>query len=867
MTDGDEQPRLKGRLGRKGREAGGTPPPGATPPGSVAPGATPPGASPHPGASPFAPPAGSPGGLPPASATPPPARPTGPPGGGPGGARFGRIEPSSPPPAPGSPWATPPASTPTPPASTPTAPGAAGSPWAPAEAPPPGPGYPPAGHPGADPTFIVTRPDLGAEPHGGDAVVGGPDGGGAPAGAEGNEPPAGGRGGKRLRLVAVAAGVLVLGAVGFFVQRALRGDAGGASSPEAAAQQLVDALNNEDPVAAAAVIDPEEVHTLGELLGTVEERLAEADIDTSPGKAAGLDVTVEDVTFRTRDLGDGVAEVEIGGGRARWKLQPDEMAERTKAAGVEADSDTIDRSDLVLSGSNDRGDYEIDPHLVAVKRGDGWYVSIAHTVASYLAEAEGLPSGDFRSGPPDDLRAAASPEDAAVALLETAGDLDPETTLASLPTDEWGVLWTYRDAVEEFVDREQPADFSVTVDRHDVDVSDLGGGYRKVTIASAEGTYRYTDEYEGPQRTTWTLDGWCLRGDGDESCLTDGPVLTDPETYGITLPFVVVKEARGGWVVSPNATLLEYGKQIAETTTPEVLYRWIGPERVAPPDGTLTLDTSVTATLNSGAYARYDIELTKGRHVFVSHVDEDDRYVGLYDPDGDELWSYRGGAISIEETGTYRLVAWGTQAGQEVDLLVGEVPVEQVDGATAAGELTPERPIVDFGFQVPESGLWSIAGDGEGFGHQVLAEDRETWLDAVEGCDDVDACGLSEGRTYYLRVYRYDDGDGAVPFSLDIVPGATTSVDGSSSTDGYVSSGSDAYHDVEVPAGVTATLTLEGDDDAGDLDLSCLDLGCDGSANVGAYEQVTIRGPVSGQVHVYGYSGASGGYTLSIRED
>lgn len=760
-------------------------------------------------------------------------------------------------PQPGAPW-SPAGFDPTIPVGPPGSPGspsAPGAPGAPGSGWPPGPPTTPAGAPGspwADPTSVSAA---GAPPWGTAA----PGGTGAWPTADVPASPAP----KRRRMVRSALAVVGVGAIaglGFFIYRGLSGDSGGASSPEAAAQRLVDALNNEDPIAAAAAIDPSEVHTLGDLLSTVEHKLADAKVDESPGKAAGFDLALDDVTFRTKELGDDAVMVEITGGKATWKTDPSQAAERTKAAGLERSSGTVTRSDLVVSGENEYGSFDIDPHLVAVQRDGGWYISMSHTAASYLVEAYDLPSGDYDDEAPRDLAVADTPEQAVVDLLENAGDLDPERSLESLPVSEWGILWTYREAIEEFVDREQNGSFEVNVDDHDVDVVDLSDGYRKVVIKGAEGTVTTTDQYGDTDREDWSLDGWCMTtsDDDEESCVDEGDFLTDPTTYGIDQPFVVVAKERGGWVVSPNATLLEYGKQIADKTTNEMVYRWIGVEVVAPSEGDLTLGTPTTMTTNSGGYALYEIDLTEGQEVILGSDGGDvDVDVHLYEPGGGRRW-FDGDAITIRESGTHKVAAYGYRPGEDVEVIISEVPVDTLDGNVASGTLTPQIPVRDFAFRVEADGYWTVVGDT----YDVEAEIRD---DSGYYCNVAwGSCELEAGRDYRLRAYTYYRIEGSEDFYFEIEQGGAATIDGATSVTGYISSSYGwEQHYVDIESGVMATITLDSDSDDADLELYCVDLDC-------TYDrfddQIYVDGPASGTIEVYGYEGY-GGYTLTIEVD
>ena len=188
--------------------------------------------------------------------------------------------------------------------------------------------------------------------------------------------------------------------------RAVTGGSGGASSPEAAVEDLAAALEEEDPVAALATMDPDEVEALGDVYESAAAR-AEA-IGFAPDAAAlgGVDIALSGLRYDVDELGDGVAKVTVSGG-ADLTVTRDELGGRTEAVVerlAEEDGEEpedrlegeLEDEDLVVT--DDEGD-EVDPFVVTVRRGGGWYVSPLHTAAQYGVEALGL---DAPSLPPPD---------------------------------------------------------------------------------------------------------------------------------------------------------------------------------------------------------------------------------------------------------------------------------------------------------------------------------------------------------------------------------------------------------------------------------------------------------------------------------
>lgn len=552
-----------------------------------------------------------------------------------------------------------------------------------------------------------------------------------------------------------------------------------------------------------------------------------------------------------------------------------DLSDQLQTAVDKSSSGTIERNDLITHSEDNSGrEIEVEPFLVTVKRGGGWYVSPTYTAAAWLAEANDLSDGDFDGQLPKDLGAADSPEEAVIGLADTIDELDPETTLKSLPSQEWSALYVYRNAIEDQIDEAQDgSDFTFDLDDQDLKVEDLPGGAKKVIVSSASGSVSTTDADGDTEDLTWELDGLCLtvrhdRGRRDRNCLDDSrDAKRRIREIGIDEPFVVTVKDRGGWVVSPTATLLEYGKEILPKISDAFLYRTASLERVAPVDTAVKIDQTAEVTFNDGGFTNIDVALPKSATVVLAPVGDasaiDD--IEVYDPDGSTSRAFFGYSRSeTTKAGTYRVVVYG-DSGKKASIRISTVTKEELPSSlTVDGRLSDEKPAVDYTFQVPTAGSYDTdLGDSEDV-------DIELYDERGRSLDCYDSCSLRTGTTYRARVTRYSYGSRAgrsSPFTLTVAIANDPTIDGDSSAYGDTYSGP-GTHRLRVPAGSTATVELSGYDDEVNLDLLiCSDAGgCQVGASFDSDESIDVVGPFEGTVTVVDGDGSGSGsdYGLDV---
>jgi hypothetical protein len=579
------------------------------------------------------------------------------------------------------------------------------------------------------------------------------------------------------------------------------------------------------------------------------------------------------------ELSDTAARVDIDDGGARWSINRDELGSRIRTISMESEySGEIDRDDLVFEDTDYSGDeeraIEIEPFVIVVERDGGWYVSPFLTGMAWMAELYDVPEGDYDALAADDAGAAATPEEAVVALADSIDELDPDQTFESLPSMEFAMLSVYSDSIERFIDEriDNSEGFTFDVDSEDLVVSELPDGFRKVTIEQASGSFSTTDDDGYEESYDWELDGLCLTWDYEDG--SDGGCLDDDideaavedlvDSFEIDAPFVVVEEDRGGWVVSPMATILQYGTEMLPMVTDAWAFRLLGLEPLAPADVTAEVDVAVEGVLNEAGYAVVDLPLEEGQTVAMGSP-SGDFFTDVYDPALDYDYDALDG-MPAEMTGTYRIVVWG-EAGDDFGFTVSVVEVQDLPSSNEVSDTLPaDQLFVAYRFEVDESGDYQLIGDGSDSSEFSMSVDD---ADGNYVCDDYSSiCTLDEGEEYVLRIERAygDDSDwDDIDYEVAVEPAATVTIDGSDRVSGSAYDGEESYHSVTVPSGVTAIISMTWDS-TDDLDLHCADADvCTASMSTGPYEEIEITGPFDGEIYVYGFNG-DGNYELTITE-
>ncbi|MEO0493260.1 MAG: hypothetical protein AAF081_07580 [Actinomycetota bacterium] len=239
------------------------------------------------------------------------------------------------------------------------------------------------------------------------------------------------------RIVAAVAAVVLVAGGTVLAFGALTAD-GGAESPEAALEQAIAAINDEDIVALAAIMEPSERSTLFEVgFDFVDElvRLDVLDAEIDLAGVDGIDLELTGFEPRVERPGNGLAHLYLGSGVVAGEID---------VAAMPLGALVLDRLDADQRSMTETDLETVDPAttpLVAVERDGRWYLSLWYTVAESVRL-------DIRSPLPDPFdRPAAiggdTPEGPVRLLFEELADLDVRRMIGALDPGEMAVLYDY----------------------------------------------------------------------------------------------------------------------------------------------------------------------------------------------------------------------------------------------------------------------------------------------------------------------------------------------------------------------------------------------------------------------------------------
>lgn len=409
---------------------------------------------------------------------------------------------------------------------------------------------------------------------------------------------------RRGLMLGLAATVLIVG-LGLLAWRLLAGaGSGGAASPEAAVEQLLDSITEGDAVGLIDVIDPDEIEawfgSFGPALELGRQRETDAtaeELDAFTDRlieAFDLEVTApngEELTFEVASLDpdhriqrvrfDGISAVlntETTNGETLIVGPPEEAIgidlDRIDGAGLEA-ANTARGLDLKVwvPGEKIAQESLSDVHLdlVTVEKDGSWYISIGYSIIESIRNSTGAdplePSYgrafrlvDGKAGGAD------SPEQAVHELVEAIEDLDYSKMIEL--TDPLGLpyLHDYQGQFERNL--ADAPDFDLRVSTLELTTSEWNGRtlveIRDIAGSVSDGSFRFDPD-------TWCGQATSPDGERVEACAQDGldQLSSELDVEGeITLPdslAVVVIERNGRWYLDPLGTVGRLTEQVAES--------------------------------------------------------------------------------------------------------------------------------------------------------------------------------------------------------------------------------------------------------------------------------------------------------------
>lgn len=370
----------------------------------------------------------------------------------------------------------------------------------------------------------------------------------------------------------------------------------GASTPEAAVEDLVEALEAGDVVGVLESLAPSEQRVLSEPLDELAGGLEAAGVvggdEGLDGLIPGVTVEVEGLELSSEELDEQVTFVLASGGTVRVTVDPVAVVDPAVRDDLAARADVALEDGLVWER-----DLAVDPLVFGVlDEGGGYHVSVAYTAAEQARRSAGAPLPDVETRP--DAVGSNTPEEVVTDLLSAIEARFPLRVAELVSPYDGRVLYDYatlwlpgvQRAADQVVADEAAGrpGWSFRVD--DVAVHAEGeGDERRVVIDRLDATIvdGYADEHVRVQVsedgcTSWTTTGgapgqlwpapgppvdvrsvcpgggWTDGGGGPAD--PPGAALVDLMTLdglGAGQPTVTVIEREGRWTLSPTRTVLD----------------------------------------------------------------------------------------------------------------------------------------------------------------------------------------------------------------------------------------------------------------------------------------------------------------------
>lgn len=339
----------------------------------------------------------------------------------------------------------------------------------------------------------------------------------------------------RFAWIAAVVGALALLVGGGFLALTALGADGGADSPEEAVDQLIAAVNAEDFLTLAELLEPAERRTMVE--PTIERvlpeliRLGVLDEGIDLSAVGGIDLELTDVEYRIDEVG-GAADMRhvfFTGGTASSAATADEFPFGDAIRARYGD-------DLQDAPLTTQAIEETEPPVVLVERNNRWYVSLWFTLGEAARREAGaeLPSEIEQPFP----LGSATPEEAVEQFIREIADFDLEGLIGRMDPEETAALYRYApiflDEAQTALDdaeqslRESDVRWSVRDFRFDVarDGDDATVELRGVALEVSTAEVDFRLEY-GRTRIAATLDGLI---DGDR---ISGSLELTPDMWSI----------------------------------------------------------------------------------------------------------------------------------------------------------------------------------------------------------------------------------------------------------------------------------------------------------------------------------------------
>lgn len=374
----------------------------------------------------------------------------------------------------------------------------------------------------------------------------------APSYATSTPEPGRPKAGRRIVVIAaIVAGVAALGVAGGILLRS-GGGATGADTPDAAVRRLVAAVTDRDVIGAFEATAPDELRGAGDIYKASVDKSRALGMLGSGDPMGGVTLNVSGLDMAVTTISDDLARVTIGAGTLAYKIDPkgfpvgEKYKEDFEAALQSAEPQELEGS---VDLAKDTG--EGPPVLYTVKRGGKWYVSLYSTITHYL----GFDPATTASADPN-RKAAATPEEALMNLMEGGARLDPDAVLDAIAPAEARIARIYESYIRDAFEEGRNSGVSVKISSPDMETDPIDGSRAKVWIN------RVTADVDMPEQGSVRvqLDGSCASmtagGETERYCLSDAGI----DEYLHLLPnraFAVAVKDDKGWYISTVETMFE----------------------------------------------------------------------------------------------------------------------------------------------------------------------------------------------------------------------------------------------------------------------------------------------------------------------
>ena len=245
---------------------------------------------------------------------------------------------------------------------------------------------------------------------------------------------------RKVRVMALAIGLVAAMGAGAFAVTQLGDTTDGADSPRAALDRMISAINSSDilgvfealpPGERSAMLDPiKNINTELQRVGIVSK-----DNDLKSFNGAGIKITGIEAT--TTNLSDTVASVDIRKAKVESSFDISKLP-------IGDELKKLAFKDGVPTGSGAKTGEKVDGdpiHLMAIKEGGGWHMSMFYSAADGIRRAAKAPNPDFTKS----VKAVGgdTPEAAANEMLTALGAIDIRRLIELMPPDEMRALHDY----------------------------------------------------------------------------------------------------------------------------------------------------------------------------------------------------------------------------------------------------------------------------------------------------------------------------------------------------------------------------------------------------------------------------------------